>query len=125
MPGRVAPNPQDATGVIHNMEWVLAELVRLHHSVSSARAQSIIADLVSKDVPLIPAAPRPNSPPSRTGSSSSWWRLLLGQEMHRGRTWSPATTSVPVLRDPHLRTLALTQRIGPDDHRWSQPLPEW
>lgn len=39
--------------VVRNMEWVLAELVRLFHNVSPAVAHRIIVDLVSKDVPLI------------------------------------------------------------------------
>jgi hypothetical protein len=49
----IDPNQQDATLVVRNMEWVLAELVRLHHNVSATEAHGIIVDLVSKDVPLI------------------------------------------------------------------------
>lgn len=49
----IDPSQQDATLVVRNMEWVLAELVRLFHSVSPAEAHRIIADLVSKDVPLV------------------------------------------------------------------------
>ncbi|WP_129787831.1 hypothetical protein [Promicromonospora panici] len=49
----IDPNQQDATMVVRNMEWVLAELVRLYHSVSATEAHGIIVDLVSKDVPLI------------------------------------------------------------------------
>jgi hypothetical protein len=49
----IDPNEQDATLVVRNMEWVLAELVRHHHNVSPTEAHGIIADLVSKDVPLI------------------------------------------------------------------------
>lgn len=49
----IDPNQQDATMVVRNMEWVLAELVRLFHNVGPAEAHSIIAELVSKDVPLI------------------------------------------------------------------------
>jgi hypothetical protein len=49
----IDPNQQDATLVVRNMEWVLAELVRLCHNVSPAEVHGIIADLVSKDVPLI------------------------------------------------------------------------
>lgn len=49
----IDPNTQDASLVIRNMEWVLAELVRLFHSVSPTEAASIISDLVSKDVPMI------------------------------------------------------------------------
>jgi len=49
----IDPNQQDATLIIRNMEWVLAELVRLFHNVSPTRAHGIIVDLVSKEVPLI------------------------------------------------------------------------
>lgn len=49
----IDPNQQDATMIVRNMEWVLAELVRLYHHVSPGEAHGIIADLVSKDVPLI------------------------------------------------------------------------
>lgn len=49
----INPNQQDATMVVRNMEWVLAELVRLHHNVSATEAHGIIVELVSKDVPLI------------------------------------------------------------------------
>lgn len=49
----IDPNQQDATLVVRNMEWVLAELVRLFHNVPPAEAHGIITELVSKDVPLI------------------------------------------------------------------------
>jgi hypothetical protein len=49
----IDPNQQDATLVVRNMEWVLAELVRLFRNASPAEAHGIIADLVSKEVPLI------------------------------------------------------------------------
>ena len=35
-------NLQDATLVIGNMDWVMAELVRLHHGVPANAAQKII-----------------------------------------------------------------------------------
>lgn len=49
----IDPNVQDSTLVVRNMEWVLAELVRLYHNVSPAEANGIILDLVSKEVPAI------------------------------------------------------------------------
>lgn len=49
----IDPNQQDATMIVRNMEWVLAELVRLYHKVSASDAHGIIVDLISKDVPLI------------------------------------------------------------------------
>ncbi|TFB90459.1 hypothetical protein E3O44_02265 [Cryobacterium algoricola] len=49
----IDPNQQDATLVVRNMEWVLAELVRMYNNVTAAVAHTMIVDLVSKDVPLI------------------------------------------------------------------------
>lgn len=49
----IDPNLQDSTLVVANMKWVLAELVRLYHSVSPAEAQEMIEDLVTKEVPSI------------------------------------------------------------------------
>lgn len=49
----IDPNFQDATLVISNIDWVLAELVRLYHGVSADRAQEILEDLVTKEVPAI------------------------------------------------------------------------
>jgi hypothetical protein len=46
-------NLQDATLVIANMDWVVAELVRLHHGVSATEAQRIIEDLVTREVPAV------------------------------------------------------------------------
>lgn len=49
----IDPNLQDATLVVGNMDWVLAELVRLFHGVSPDHAQEIIENLVSKEVPAV------------------------------------------------------------------------
>jgi hypothetical protein len=49
----IDPNLQDATLVIGNMDWVVAELVRLYHGVSADQAQEIIEDLVTKEVPAV------------------------------------------------------------------------
>ena len=49
----IDPNLQDATLVVTNMDWVVAELVRLHHNVSADEAQAIIENLVTKEVPAV------------------------------------------------------------------------
>lgn len=49
----IDPNLQDATLVIGNIDWVMAELVRLHHDVSADQAQRIIEDLVRREVPAV------------------------------------------------------------------------
>jgi len=46
-------NLQDATLVVGNMDWTMAELVRLYHGVDANDAQEIIENLVSKEVPAI------------------------------------------------------------------------
>ncbi|HEY8913144.1 hypothetical protein [Lacisediminihabitans sp.] len=49
----IDPNTQDATIVVATMDWILAELVRLHHNVSASEAQAIIEALVAREVPMI------------------------------------------------------------------------
>jgi hypothetical protein len=49
----IDPNLQDATLVVGNMDWTLSELVRLYHDVDADRAQGIIENLVSKEVPAV------------------------------------------------------------------------
>jgi hypothetical protein len=44
---------QDATLVIGNMDWVMAELIRLYHGVSPDEAQGIIEDIVTREVPAV------------------------------------------------------------------------
>lgn len=49
----IDPNTQDAAIVVATMDWILAELVRLHHNVSATEAQAIIEALVAREVPMI------------------------------------------------------------------------
>lgn len=49
----IDPNLQDATLVVGNMDWTLGELVRLFHGVDANRAQQIIENLVTKEVPSV------------------------------------------------------------------------
>lgn len=49
----IDPNLQDATIVVACMDWVLAEFVRLQHGVAPDRAQEIIEDLVTREVPVV------------------------------------------------------------------------
>src|SRR5207244_9538800 len=44
----IDPNLQDATLIVGAMDWVMAELVRLHHRVSADEAQQIVVELVTK-----------------------------------------------------------------------------
>lgn len=49
----IDPNLQDATLVVSVIDWVLAEFLRLHHSVSADDAQRIVEDLVSRRAPVV------------------------------------------------------------------------
>jgi len=49
----IDPNLQDATLVATVLDWVLAELVRLYHSVSANEAQAIVETIVTRKVPAV------------------------------------------------------------------------
>lgn len=51
--GNIDIGLQDSGLVIHILDWVMTELVRLYHNVSAAEAQKIIEDIVKKEVPAI------------------------------------------------------------------------
>jgi hypothetical protein len=49
----IDPNLQDATLVISNLDWILAEFIRLYHNVPVAETQTIIDALVVRSVPAV------------------------------------------------------------------------
>ena len=49
----IDPNKQDATIVVSNLDWVLAELVRLYHTVSPNEAQQIVESLITRKAPAV------------------------------------------------------------------------
>ena len=49
----IDPNLQDATLVISNLDWVLAEFVRLYHNMTANEAQETIDGLVTRKAPVI------------------------------------------------------------------------
>jgi hypothetical protein len=49
----IDPNLQDATLVISNLDWVLAEFVRLYRDVDADEAQRIVDGLVARAVPTV------------------------------------------------------------------------
>lgn len=51
--GAINVNKMDATLVIHDMDWVLAELVRLYHNIGPNEAQALVDDLVEKQIPVV------------------------------------------------------------------------
>jgi hypothetical protein len=51
--GDVDPNLLDATAVYDMTTWVLAELIRIFHNVSTAEAQDTVTALLERKIPLI------------------------------------------------------------------------
>jgi len=51
--GDVSPNFLDATTVLSMSSWVLAEMVRIFHVLSTAEAQQVVDRLVERKHPLI------------------------------------------------------------------------
>ncbi|MXY10919.1 MAG: hypothetical protein F4Z00_14625 [Acidimicrobiaceae bacterium] len=49
----IDPNTQDSSLVIACLNWVMAELVRLHHDVDADEAAALIDQLVERAVPVI------------------------------------------------------------------------
>ena len=49
----IDPNTQDSSLVIACLNWVMAELVRLHHDVDADAAAALIDQLVERTVPVI------------------------------------------------------------------------
>ena len=53
MGGDVDPNYMDAAFVVTNCSWVMGELIRVFHNVSTEEAQSLVDSLAQRRVPLI------------------------------------------------------------------------
>src|SRR5262249_44099963 len=51
--GDVNPNVMDATAVYNIASWILAELVRIYHGVSTEEAQEVVNLLVERKISLI------------------------------------------------------------------------
>ena len=49
----INPNLQDATLVVGNIDWVLAEFVRLHHNIGADAAQALVNSIVSRQAPVV------------------------------------------------------------------------
>jgi len=49
----IDPNLQDATLVVSVIDWVLAEFLRIHHSVPADKASAMVDEIVTRKAPLI------------------------------------------------------------------------
>jgi len=51
--GDVDPNHMDATVVVGMCNWIMAELVRIFHAITTQEAQSLVDMLAEREVPMI------------------------------------------------------------------------
>jgi hypothetical protein len=51
--GEINSNHMDATFVITSCNWVMAELVRVYHNLTTDRAQRLVDNLVERRIPLV------------------------------------------------------------------------
>ena len=51
--GDIDPNHMDATFVVSAADWIMAELVRIFHNVTTEEAQNVVESIITKNIPLI------------------------------------------------------------------------
>lgn len=51
--GDVDPNELDATAVVYMSKWLLAELVRVLHTLSTTEATEVVEALIKRQVPVV------------------------------------------------------------------------
>lgn len=51
--GEISPNLADSTFVATSADWILAEIIRIHHQCSLEEAQKIIDTIVERKLPLV------------------------------------------------------------------------
>lgn len=51
--GDVDPNEMDATVVLYTSKWLVAEIIRLLHTVTTSEASELVERLVEREVPLV------------------------------------------------------------------------
>lgn len=88
--GDVDPNQMDATAVETMASWVMAELVRIFHGVTTKEAQESVEALIERKTPLIweiKGVKRVQNP----GVSAKDQTLLL---LHQSSGWAPSSDLV-------------------------------
>jgi hypothetical protein len=51
--GLISPNEMDATLVLYNVKWVVAEILRLESGLQPVETQAAISDVVERETPLL------------------------------------------------------------------------
>lgn len=102
----IDPNVQDSALVVSMMDWVLAEFVRLYHSVKPAEAQRMVEELVTRAVPAIEDFSGFLKVLKRGLGASDFCLLLLYQRGRDGATFDQLSTwALPKMRANLRRTL--------------------
>lgn len=99
----IDPNLQDATLVVANVDWVMAELVRLYHGVSADEAQAIVDDLVTRDVPAVDEIDGQPVILSDLQPRDQALLMLYRAGRDRGATLEELAASLRVKRKDHLK----------------------
>jgi hypothetical protein len=108
----IDPNLQDATLVVSTVNWVLAELVRLHHNVSADEAHRIVDDIVARTVPIIQDFDGQLKVLKTSLGASDYCLVLLYHRGSQGATYSELEAWV---RPPMRANLRRTLRRLEDD----------
>lgn len=51
--GNISPNKMDSTYIVYSVKWILAEVIRLHSTLTADETQSIVDKIVERSIDLI------------------------------------------------------------------------
>lgn len=102
----IDPNLQDASLVVSTIDWVLAEFIRLYHSVSADDAKNLVDDIVTRVAPVIQDFNGFLKVLNPTLPAADYCLVLLYQCGQKGATFAQIRTWVgPTMRANLKRTM--------------------
>ena len=101
----IDPNLQDASLVVSNLDWILAEFIRLYHKVSADEATKIIDGIITRKVPVIEDFDGFLKVLNPALKVSGYILVLLYERGSTGATFSELETVRPSMRSNLRRTL--------------------
>jgi hypothetical protein len=99
----IDPNLQDATLVVSALDWVLAELVRLHHNVTANDATAMVDQIVTRSAPTVQDFDGFLKILNPSLAAGDYVLLLLYQRGARGAELAELTAWVRPAMRPNLR----------------------
>ena len=51
--GDVNPNHMDSVAIVYISKWIMSELIRVFHSLSTSEAQNVIEKIVEREIPIV------------------------------------------------------------------------